>query len=139
MPSGWGVYYVVLLSAVLSLGIPATLSFVSFFVTPRRKKREHSLLSAPTAPDLSESEPEVGKRVNTRFFLAANAALILITFPLILVPCVGALQPSEDKSDSFLALVSILTLIGFSALGLLYAARKGDLNWLKTFKKDDSR
>ena len=40
VPSGWDVYYVVFLSAILALGIPATLGLISLLVSPKRKRAQ---------------------------------------------------------------------------------------------------
>jgi hypothetical protein len=36
-------------------------------------------------------------------------------------------------------LVAIVTIAGFAAIGLLYAARKGDLGWLRSFRATDPK
>ena len=75
----------------------------------------------------------MGQRINVRFFLAANAALILITLALMLLPCATTLQ-SENREGVVKGLISIITLAGFAALGLLYSVRKGDMGWLSSFQ-----
>lgn len=135
MPSGWDVYYVVFLSAVLALGIPLVLAAISYFVAPRAaassKKEEPPYESAPAS-----ARVQLGQRMNTRFFLAANAALILITLILVLIPCVGTLQAGNSQGGVLRGLISIVTIAGFASLGLLYSSRKGDLGWLKSFQMD---
>src|SRR5690242_6120879 len=94
MPSGWDVYYVVFLSALLALAIPMTLAAISFFVSPQKTKQitpEKVLHEELARSRLADH------RVNTRFFLAANAALILMTLILILIPCVGVLHLEENR------------------------------------------
>lgn len=142
MPSGWDVYYVVFLSAVVALGIPAALALISMLVSPGGRarpaapKRENELpgASLPVHETESARESYLGRRINTRFFLSANAALILITLALILIPYVGTLRKDADKPALVRGLISIVTIAGFSALGLLYSARKGDLDWLQSFR-----
>lgn len=147
MPSGWDVYYVVFLSAVLALGIPAALALISLLVAPKRA-RDKSMSSDTNMPGASLSAPEIrdsafGRRINTRFFLGANAALILITMALVLVPCVGILGAAKSSSMSqgelVRTLICVVTIAGFAAFGLLYSARKGDLNWLHSFRRGDEQ
>lgn len=145
MPSGWEVYYVVFLSAILALSIPAALAMLAYLLSPKRSSREPAALEVvinqdfPSLPGLEEDTPapsdSLGRRINTRFFLGANAAMILIVFPLALIPCVGTLS-SAGSTAGGRGLVAIVTLALFAALGLLYAARKGDLDWLKSHRKE---
>ena len=129
MPSGWEVYYVVLLSAVFSLSIPLTLRLISLLISSRAMGRKVEKTLRP------ETTLALGRRINTRFFLGANISLLLISFGLILIPCVGTLNPAlGSKKESLGAMVAVLSLVGFAALGLLYAVRKGDLNWLKALR-----
>jgi hypothetical protein len=129
MPSGWDVYYVVFLSAALALGIPAGLSALASLIrsSPRSERRPDTLGAQEASRTLGEgtgSAAELGRRLNTRFFRSINAALLLLSVGLVLIPCVSG---AGDRS-----LIGILSLASFGALGLFYAARKGDLDWLKT-------
>jgi NADH:ubiquinone oxidoreductase subunit 3 (subunit A) len=136
MPSGWDVYYIVFLSAFLALGIPAVLALISYLVSPQIKGRKQQPLrgfNAVLADSNEANKTLLGQKMNARFFLAANAALILITLMLALIPCVGMLQPGTDHEGLLRALTAIVTIAGFAALGLLYSARKTDLGWLKSF------
>ncbi len=142
MPSGWDVYYVVFLSAALALGIPGVLALVSKLLRQKQSDVEEpgssEALSPREFPRLTaHNETRLGIRVNTRFFVGSNAALVLITTGLILIPCAGLIRPESERSEVILALALILSLAGFATLGLLYAARKGDLNWLNTFQDED--
>jgi hypothetical protein len=128
MPSGWDAYYVVFLSALLALCIPATLSFLS------------RILSQPTqspAPLPTVNATPVGRRVNTRFFLGANVSLLLLALALVLIPCVAAIQSMDEEGGSGLGLItlSIISIAVFCSLGLLYASRKGDLDWLRSYRE----
>ncbi len=129
MNSSWDSYYIVFLSAVLSLGIPAVLAVVSLVFFPKikqiRREQQKSLA-------IERNRTILGQRINIRFFLATNAAIILITLALALVPCVTTLQ-SENRGGLISGLISIFTIVGFSILGLLYSVRKGDMGWLSTF------
>ncbi len=135
MPSGWDVYYVVVLSALLALGIPIFLRLVSGLIIRRRPQP-----SGPVNPLLKGKTEEprsvLARRINTRFFLAANASLVLVALALTLVPCVDAIQAAGEGQDLARILGSIVTLAALAACALLYSARKGDLNWLKSLRED---
>lgn len=132
MPSSWDVYYVIFLSAVLALGVPATLAVVSHLVSPRKMKKR---LNARVLDELTETDEScLGKKINARFFLGVNAALILLALAILLIPCAGVLRKSEGPLSILRALVAIVGTTSFAALGLLYSAKKGDLSWLGTFQ-----
>ena len=141
MPSGWDDYYVVFLSAVLALLVPLILGLLSVIFSSKRTFKPRS---ADSAAALSASiskdtrHPMSHQRINTRFFLAANASLVLITLGLALIPCVGTLKSSTDGMGLLRGLIAIVTIAGFAALGLLYSARKGDLSWLRSYRKEGS-
>ena len=65
--------------------------------------------------------------INVRYFLAVNAGLALFALALELIPCVIAQQ---HQQLSLKALFAVVSISGFSILGLLYAVRKGDMSWL---------
>ena len=127
MIKSWDSYYVVFLSGILSLGIPLSLGLISFIFFPKRKKTQPTDSFSPTAPLLNRAKPY--QSINVRFFLAANAALVLIALALELVPCVATLQ-SGGKETLLRGLISVISLASFSALGLIYATKKGNMNWL---------
>jgi NADH:ubiquinone oxidoreductase subunit 3 (subunit A) len=130
MTSSWDSYYIVFLSAIVALGIPAALWAVSFLLFPKEKVRKAKSLT-PIEP--IPNRTILGQRINVRFFLAANAALVLITLGLALVPCVTTLQ-SDHREGLLTGLISIITIAGFAVLGLLYSIRKGDMGWLSTYR-----
>lgn len=130
MPSGWGVYYVVFLSAVLALVIPALLYLFSWVVRTRGPVQAIEI-----RPEVAqEAERARSRRMNTRFFLGVNVALALMNAALILIPCVAMLHHFSGRDGAERALASIVTISVFSALGLFYAARKGDMAWLRSFR-----
>jgi hypothetical protein len=134
VPSGWEVYYVVFLSAVLALGIPLALRLISSVFTskaPARPSKPEDAAFWKEKTRLAEPRDQIGAKINTRFFLGTNAGLLLLTLALVLIPCVGAFHVVQE-GRSMRGLVSILSLTGLSALALLYAVRKGDLDWLRT-------
>ena len=131
MASSWDSYYVVFLSAILSLSIPALLALISFIFFSKHKRAQKRAL----APDASSKNRTIlGQRVNVRFFLAANASLVLLALALEIVPCAITLH-ELNQEGLFKGLTAILSLAIFSMLGLLYAIRKGDMGWLSSFQK----
>lgn len=141
MPSGWEVYYVVFLSATLALAIPLILWGLSHLFRSGKKesneqKKIHFSQEEGIDPPLFIPPPAVlGRRMNVRFFMAANAALLLITLGLVLIPCVGALAASPETG--YVGIFVIISIASSAALGLLYSARKGNLAWLGTYQKRD--
>ena len=138
MPSGWGVYYVVFLSAILALGIPAILAMIAFVFSKdeRLRKKGYPRVDTESQPATNSKQNLLGQRINARFFLAANAALILIALGLILIPCAGTLQSAAggaSRETSIWGLAATVTIAGFAALGLLYSGKKGDLSWLYSY------
>lgn len=134
MISSWDSYYIVFLSALLSLGIPMILAVISFVFFPRQRMRGSK--QTKLAGGSKQNRTILGQRMNVRFFLAANAALVLITLALELIPCVTTLQ-SENREGLIKGLLSIVSIAGFAVLGLLYSVRKGDMGWLSTFNTAD--
>ena len=137
MPNGWDVYYIVFLSAGLALSIPLCLGVLSLFIAPRGREKIKSQ-PEPTAAiaPLTESPTTLGRKMNPRFFLGLNAAFLLIVLALALVPCVGVLQKGTSRGDWLRGLINIIVIALCMGLGLFYAARKGDLSWLRSFKPE---
>ena len=129
--SSWDSYYIVFLSAILSLAVPGALSLISFVFFPGRRWEEKNRIG--TAPSAASSRTILGQRVNVRFFLAANAALVLIALALELIPSATTLQ-TENRDGLFKGLIAIVSIATFSVLGLLYSVRKGDMGWLSSFQ-----
>ncbi len=161
LPSGWEIYYVVFLSALVALGIPLILGGVSWIFARRARvdqsnSSDFQLSSSPVptvaplpmGPGAPSASSSLGRRINTRFFLSANAALVLITLALVLIPYASVLHGGTAAEGADLAarrtvmirgLISVVTISGLAALALLYAARKGDLNWLQTFRSPEDK
>jgi NADH:ubiquinone oxidoreductase subunit 3 (subunit A) len=114
---------------LLSLGIPASLAVISFVFFPRNRLKGHK---SSKFHGVKPNRTILGQRINVRFFLAANAALVLITLALELVPCATTLH-SDNREGVIKGLIAVVTLAGFSVLGLLYSIRKGDMGWLSSF------
>ncbi|MDR3607477.1 MAG: hypothetical protein P4M08_08860 [Oligoflexia bacterium] len=132
MPSGWAIYYIVFLSALIALGIPATLALISSLVSSKR---------GPASPPAPPSRDKLGQRINARFFLGMNATLTLTALVLILIPCAGVMRNANgDRAVALRALLAIVSISGLAGLGLLYSSRKGDLRWIHSFQRpeDDS-
>ena len=134
MPSGWDVYYIVFLSALLGLGIPAFVKaaalLLSLNVSPKNQAKKNDLRESPVQPGLNQvnEHSQLGRRINIRFFLGVNASFILIAMGMVILPCIGTLHEKSVRG-----LIGIVSLAGFTAIGLFYASRKGDLTWLRIF------
>lgn len=150
--SGWEIYYRVLLAAGVSLLLPWGLWLVSRAIqrkapptgsdgerSPQGTRKHGGLFPAWTERPQAFVADELAQRLNTRFFLAANTALALVALVLTLVPSVVLLSASRRElvqSDGIKVLVLILALSVFLLVGLLYATRKGDLGWIRSFRED---
>ena len=136
MASSWDSYYVVFLSGVLSLGVPLMLALISFVFFPKNRNTKQQ--SLPSKKSQSSPQGKLNQSINVRFFLAANAALVLIALALELIPCAATIQ---SGSNEFLlkGLISVISLAGFAALGLTYAAKKGNMTWLPSSYAENSK
>jgi NADH:ubiquinone oxidoreductase subunit 3 (subunit A) len=134
MPSSWDVYYVVFLSALLALGVPALLGLFSYLVSAERGKSPEAASEKKPIKNAATAEL-LRRKINARFFLGVNAALILMAIALILIPCTGMLQQATDRETFLKCLIAIVSLASFCGLGLLYSSRKGDLSWVQSFQK----
>jgi len=127
MANNLNVFFIVAAAAVLALGLPASLYIVSAFVRPKR--------GLPIGASLSPNDKtKLGLRLNSRFFLATSSALSLLCLSLLVIPVAVTLQETETHDVILKALIAVLSVAVIAGLGLFYAERKGDLNWMKTFK-----
>ena len=144
--SGWEIYYRVLLAAGVSLLLPWGLWTVSRALqrklstaSPSMIRKQGGLFPGWTEKRQTLTRDPLAQRLNTRFFLAANAALALVALALALVPCVVLLSSARREliqGEGLRVLVLILSLSVFLLVGLLYATRKGDLGWIRTYRGD---
>ncbi len=135
MPSGWDVYYLVFLSAAMALLIPLGLGAISLVFFPGNRRLERQLPSADLeAAKEAQMHDAVGKRVNVRFFLGINAALVLIALILGIIPSATAIQAGAERGELMRSLFALITIAALASLGLLYSVVKGDLSWLKSFQ-----
>lgn len=137
MASGWETYYVLFLSAVFALTVPIALWAISWAMKYREEQGRN--LELPGS-DLKVHRPPdtiLGKKINTRFFLGATIALVLVTLGLFLVPYAGTLAAGKGLSmeTRLRGLLGVLSIVFFSGIALLYAARKGDLDWLDSYPR----
>jgi hypothetical protein len=130
MPSSWDVYYVVFLSALLALGVPALLGLFSYLASAERGK---TLQTGGPTKNVANSAL-LRQKINARFFLGINAALILMAIAIILIPCTAMLQQAMGQEAYLKGLIAIVSLATFCGLGLLYSSRKGDLSWVQSFQ-----
>lgn len=125
MSKSWDSYYVVFLSGILSLGIPLGLSLISWIFFPRHKGAPEPLFTPKSSHLLKLGRSY--QLINVRFFMAANAALVLIALALELIPCVVTLQ-SDDSKVVLRGLIAVVSLACFSTFGLIYATHRGKVN-----------
>ncbi len=143
----WDSYSIVFLSALLALFIPIFLAFLSWLLSLTHQKRAVSPSPKAVHKGVPKSAPVsavpslilLGGRIHVRFFLATNAALILITLSLLLIPFVtvvdggGAGGAAVDWTSGVGVggvpnrLLGILSVALFAALGLLYSIHKEDM------------
>jgi hypothetical protein len=139
MPSGWDVYYLVFLSAAMALLIPIALGGISLLFFPTGTTRTRRLPSADLeAAKEKPTQASLGSRVNIRFFLGINSALVLIALVLGAVPAATIIHSSADSGDTKRGLFALISIAGLASLGLFYSVIKGDLSWLKSFQGKDS-
>ena len=144
LPSGWETYYGVVFAALLSLGLPLGLSLLARLLSskagPGREGSERGLNAGLFDRGLRAVTPAIGQKLNTRFFLAALLAFALLASALLLIPCSTTLShqvASQDQSP-LKALIAIVSIAGACSLALLYASRKGDLGWLRTYQSSEA-
>lgn len=136
MANLWDSYYIVFLGALISLGIPLLLYLTSLVFSPKShlETRSPAMQSQYHLP--VNNRVFLGKRVNVRFFIGANAAMILLALLIMLIPCVTSLESPSDVGLRA-GLIGICTIAGFAVLGLFYSVRKGDMSWYTTFNQDE--
>lgn len=142
MSSGWEVYSILFFAGVLFLFLPLSLKGIAHYLLPRGR----GPAAKPLPIELPHPIQDAGERtedrlrLNNRFFLAMSAALLLLALGLILVPTVVALKPLEHESKEvqIRGLAAALSLCGFLGLALFYSVRKGDLSWLRSYKRGRS-
>jgi len=124
MSRSWDSYYVIFLSGILSLGIPLGLRLISWIFFPRKKGTPEPLFTPKSSHLLKLGRSY--QLINVRFFMAANAALVLMALALELVPCVVTLQ-SEDSKVVLRGLIAVVSLACFSTFGLIYATHRQNM------------
>ncbi len=138
MATGWETYFVIFVSAVVALLVPLLLWALSRFLA--FKEENVRKIELPGADLKVQRSPDTvfGLKINTRFFLGANIALVLVTLGLFLVPYAGVLgdRAGQALGVRVKGLISVLSVLTFAGIGLLYAVRKGDLDWLNSYRKE---
>lgn len=128
--SNWASYLHLILSAALAVGV-----FFGFRLFARLLRypgpAHHARVSrrpevARTESDTSQSEITG----STRFFLPAKVFAVLILGALLALPITGLFNDPNLPSDRLMRMLLLLTSTGVSlGLGLIFAAKKGDLKW----------
>ncbi|MBI4924787.1 MAG: hypothetical protein HY843_02595 [Bdellovibrio sp.] len=66
-----------------------------------------------------------------------NICFLLIAFIFLFIPGVIGLQQRNDPELLVLALISTVFISVSISIVLMYSARKKDLDWIWSFKKDE--
>jgi NADH:ubiquinone oxidoreductase subunit 3 (subunit A) len=132
MASTLNAYLILLSAALIALALPAFLWLASRSLRHSGDSTERSRpLSQVSFPS---DQTRLGLKLNSRFFLATSAALLLIALGLLVIPVSVTLRADETREVVEKGLIAILSVALIAGLGLFYAEKKGDLNWMKTFK-----
>ncbi|HUP56095.1 MAG TPA: hypothetical protein VM598_01495 [Bdellovibrionota bacterium] len=119
----------------MALLIPLGLGVISLIFFPQSRSKGRQLPSADAeAAKEAETHDSVGKRVNVRFFLGINAALVLIALVLGIIPSATAIHAGAERGELMRSLFALISIAALASLGLLYSVVKGDLSWLKSFQ-----
>lgn len=135
MTRAWDTYYVIFLSGFLALAFPILLGILSWVIRGRKKRTDGVPIEA-TRVGQTETWKD-GRKLNTRYFLAINVAIVLFGLSLVLIPMAASLDgmvQGGKKEEILKGLFGIVTVGGFLGLALFYASRKGDLGWLKSHR-----
>ena len=103
MPSGWDVYYVLFLAAALAVGLTLVVGIGISLVFSRK--------ASPKFDIKPLNSQKFGARINTRFFMAVNTAMVLLGLGMILIPCV-----STRESNGVWATLSFGSLFGIGII-----------------------
>lgn len=138
MNNGWGSYSLFLVAGVLSLSLPVLLSGISKLLGRPAEKTLPTKAQKKT-DSVTEIFQDRKTKLNARFFHAFNTGIMLVLMVLILIPGIAVfkgLVSSGDRVAVNRALFSLLMTLTLIASALFYVAKKGDLDWLRSFKKD---
>lgn len=138
--NGWATYSSIFLAAGVALLLPLGLAAVSVIARWRPNKNLRSEVNTSKvghrehAIDLRESKVSAAQRMNTRYFLGVNVAMLVSIGLLVLIPLMSFSREREVGAVEILfGALSILACLTWSGLGLAYATQKGDLDWLRSF------
>jgi NADH:ubiquinone oxidoreductase subunit 3 (subunit A) len=138
MATGWDAYYVILLAGFTAILLPFVLNGLSIVLRPINRSPSAEVAVEKARPEILADR----QRVNTRFFIAINGAILLISLSVLLIPITAVIQNFIKEENFFLlsrGIVSLVVVSGFLGLALFYAFRKGDLSWLKSFRKKSNQ
>ncbi|HTL13294.1 MAG TPA: hypothetical protein VL588_12450 [Bdellovibrionota bacterium] len=138
MSGGWGDYYIVFLAGLIGLLFPAILGFLSWLLSPADVRSKY--LAGVSFRKAERVIGGDGRRINTRFFLGINIATLLLVLTLLFLPAAAAFRGLVSETGGNhrnLAVVMLVSVVGFLALSLFYAVRKRDLSWLRSYRAAD--
>ena len=141
MRDGWNTYYLLLLASFLSLSFPAGLILISRSLSGSNKGGNRGRQFDKITPVSDDARPwhKTEKKTNARFFLALNSGIILIVMGLVLIPAVAIFRElaiGNAKDLLLRAMIIVFLSCGVMITGLLYASRKGDLNWIRSTRRE---
>lgn len=135
--NSWGAYSVIFVAAGAAMLLPLGLEAVSALVRQGRSEKGKNSLK-PSAHGEEPKAQAVTERMNTRYFLGINIAMLVSFGLLVLIPLMSfSREKAANRSDLFFGVLGILATLFWAGLGLAYAVRKGDLDWLRHFSKED--
>jgi NADH:ubiquinone oxidoreductase subunit 3 (subunit A) len=133
----WSAYSVVFVSAATALMAPLFLSALArafsyrYRVSLKRPGIPGDLISTR---EMESREQIRGQRLNTRYFLAMNIAVVLSGALFIIIPVAAAYRDINEPVFRARAAAVLLSTLGLVAVSAVYASKKGDLEWLTTFR-----
>jgi NADH:ubiquinone oxidoreductase subunit 3 (subunit A) len=137
--NNWGAYSVIFLAAGAAMLLPLGLEAVSALVRQGRPEESKGALK----PSLSGDEQRLvsaTERMNTRYFLGINIAMLVAFGLLVLIPLMSfSREKAAGRSDLFFGVLGILATLFWAGLSLAYAVRKGDLDWLRHYSKEGKK
>ncbi|MEK7692010.1 MAG: hypothetical protein AAB425_13430 [Bdellovibrionota bacterium] len=114
------------LGALMALVVPVSLGLLSRLVSGKPDATTRQLHQND-----SKAQP---RRINVRYFLAVNAALVFLAVFFIAVPPVINVIKSESREELVRSVIAVVSVALFSGLGLFYGSRKGDLSRVRAYE-----
>lgn len=127
---GWFAYSVLLVLALFIASLPLAHQGLMRFLANSKDQT----LAPPLPPQKANSFISRFQPINTRYFTVVQIATVLI-LPLLLL----AKLIAPDSASSLHGAVSTIVLCITGGCALVYANRKGDLRWIDSMDRSESR